>query len=111
MANFFAQTAALMNGAPHAGNPHERLPGNRPSNSLLLERVTPRTLGQLLALYEHKVFVQGVIWRINSFDQWGVELGKTLAARIEPELKGGRAGEHDSSTSGLIAQYQNWRKS
>ena len=113
IANMLAQTEALMRGsgpAP-AGAPHRFSPGNRPSNTILMRRLDARTLGALLALYEHKVFVQGVIWRLNSFDQWGVELGKTLAARIEPELKGGKAGEHDGSTSGLIAQYRAWRKS
>ena len=107
MANFFAQTAALMNGAPHAGNPHERLPGNRPSNSLLLERVTPHNLGQLLALYEHKVFVQSVIWGINAFDQPGVELGKKIAARILPELDTNEpVTGYDASTNGLIDFYK-----
>ena len=107
MANFFAQTAALMKGAPHAGNPHDRFAGNRPSNSLLLERVTPHNLGQLLALYEHKVFVQSVIWGINAFDQPGVELGKKIAARILPELDTNEpVTGYDASTNGLIDFYK-----
>jgi glucose-6-phosphate isomerase len=107
MANFFAQTAALMNGAPLAANPHDRFPGNRPTNSLLLDRLTPFTLGQLLALYEHKVFVQSVIWGINAFDQPGVELGKQLAARILPELDNNEpVSGYDASTNGLIDYYK-----
>ncbi len=83
--------------------PHKVFPGNRPSNSILYRGSTPRTLGLLIALYEHKIFVQGIIWNINSFDQWGVELGKQLASRILPELAGGApASGHDSSTNGLI---------
>ncbi len=107
MANFFAQTAALMNGAPNADNPHDRFPGNRPTNSLLLDRLTPHSLGQLLALYEHKVFVQSVIWGINAFDQPGVELGKKLAARILPELDNNEpVSGYDASTNGLIDFYK-----
>jgi glucose-6-phosphate isomerase len=107
MANFFAQTAALMNGAPDAANPHERFSGNRPSNSLLLDRLTPRSFGQLLALYEHKVFVQSVVWGINAFDQPGVELGKKLAARILPDLDDNApATGYDASTNGLIDFYK-----
>ena len=103
MANFFAQTAALMNGAPFAENPHDRFAGNRPTNSLLLARLTPHTFGQLLALYEHKVFVQSVIWGINAFDQPGVELGKKLAARILPDLETPEpVSGYDASTNGLI---------
>lgn len=83
--------------------PHKIFPGNRPSNTILMDRLTPSTLGALIALYEHKVFVQGAIWGINSFDQWGVELGKVLAKNIEQELAGTRApSAHDSSTAGLI---------
>ncbi|MGH6635625.1 MAG: glucose-6-phosphate isomerase [Gammaproteobacteria bacterium] len=83
--------------------PHRTFPGNKPSTMILYEKLTPRTLGALLALYEHKVFVQGRIWGINSFDQWGVELGKQLAGPILSQLTGGEAGEHDSSTANLIA--------
>jgi glucose-6-phosphate isomerase len=102
LANFFAQTAALMNGAPQDG-----FPGNRPSNSLLLTQLTPHTLGMLLALYEHKVFVQNTIWGVNAFDQPGVELGKRLASRILPELAGEKtAAAFDASTNGLIKFYK-----
>lgn len=81
--------------------PHKTFRGNRPSNTFIFEKLTPRALGRLIALYEHKIFVQGVIWNIYSFDQWGVELGKQLAAAILPELTG-TDGEHDSSTRQLI---------
>ncbi len=125
LANCLAQTEALLRGknvsaveqelrtagvdvdqiARHA--PHRVFPGNRPTNTLMLHRLDPRTLGALVALYEHKVFVQGIIWNINSFDQWGVELGKQLASRVLADLDAGAAGsEHDSSTRrqiGLIA--------
>ncbi|MGC2856154.1 glucose-6-phosphate isomerase [Novispirillum sp. DQ9] len=91
--------------------PHKIFPGDRPSNTILMKRVDPRTLGMLIALYEHKVFVQGVLWDVNSFDQWGVELGKQLAKRILPELEGDApASGHDSSTNGLIAAYKDLRK-
>jgi Glucose-6-phosphate isomerase len=82
--------------------------GNRPSNTILAEVIDPNTLGKLIALYEHSVFTQGVIWGINSFDQWGVELGKVLAQRIIPELESVEAPEltHDSSTNALIAHYR-----
>jgi len=106
LANCFAQAEALMNGnaAPNLP-PHRACPGNHPSHMLLMERLTPETLGALVALYEHKTFVQGALWNINSFDQWGVELGKTLAARILSELDGSPAAHtHDSSTSSLIAR-------
>jgi glucose-6-phosphate isomerase len=85
--------------------------GNRPSNTLLLERLTPEALGKLVALYEHIVFTQGAIWQIDSFDQWGVELGKVLAQRILGELGAARASEltHDSSTNALIRRYRNLR--
>jgi glucose-6-phosphate isomerase len=120
MANFFAQTEALAfgktadelraEGVPGALVPHRTFPGNRPTNSLLLDELTPAALGRLVALYEHKVFVQGTIWRINSFDQWGVELGKVLAKRIAPEL-GSPAGPrgHDSSTTALVERYRERR--
>jgi glucose-6-phosphate isomerase len=88
--------------------PHRVMPGNRPTNVLLAEKLTPRTLGALVALYEHSVFTQGTIWGIDSFDQWGVELGKALAVAIIPELE--RAAEpelnHDSSTNTLIRRYR-----
>jgi glucose-6-phosphate isomerase len=85
--------------------------GNRPTNTLLLERLTPAALGKLVALYEHSVFTQGVIWGINSFDQWGVELGKALAKRIVPELTSHSAADlgHDSSTNTLIRRYRRAR--
>jgi glucose-6-phosphate isomerase len=107
MANCFAQTAALMNGSAAAGDVHGHFPGNRPSNSLLIARLTPHALGQLLALYEHKVFVQSVIWGINAFDQPGVELGKKLAARILPDLEPHEpVSGYDASTNGLIDFYK-----
>ena len=125
VANCFAQTEALMRGKSasevraelkaeglSAGRieslaPHRVFEGNRPSNTLLLDRLDAFTLGALIALYEHKVFVQGVIWRIDSFDQWGVELGKTLAAAIADELDTpGAARAHDPSTAGLIAKFR-----
>lgn len=86
--------------------PHKVFPGNRPSNTIMMERVTPKTLGALIALYEHKVFVQGVIWQLNSFDQWGVELGKKLAVPLYKELASLRVGEHDASTTGLMRYVQ-----
>ena len=109
ISNFFAQTEALMKGAAH-DNPFRVFEGNKPTNSLLVKKITPYTLGQLIALYEHKIFVQGVIWNIYSFDQWGVELGKVLANEILPELKTDAAIEtHDSSTNGLINAYKQMR--
>jgi glucose-6-phosphate isomerase len=84
--------------------PQRAFPGDRPSSFILLDRLTPEALGALIALYEHKTFVEGVLWGINSFDQWGVELGKTLAARVLGELEGGEAGEHDPSTQALIGR-------
>ena len=117
LSNFFAQTEALMNGR----TPEELLAakvkpdlipfkffsGNRPTNSFLIKAITPYTLGQLIALYEHKIFVQGVIWNIYSFDQWGVELGKELAGKILPELKNAEeTSSHDGSTNGLINWYK-----
>ena len=87
--------------------PHKVFEGNKPTNSVLFEKLTPRTLGSLIAMYEHKIFVQGVIWKINSFDQWGVELGKQLAKEILPELLiPGPVSSHDSSTRGLINYYK-----
>jgi glucose-6-phosphate isomerase len=106
MSNFFAQTEALMNGTAHE-NPYRVFKGNRPTNSILVKQITPYNLGQLIALYEHKIFVQGVIWNIYSFDQWGVQLGKVLATNILPELVNDElVNEHDSSTNGLINAYK-----
>lgn len=125
LSNYFAQTEALMNGKTveeveaeltkagmstediemHA--PYRVFEGNRPSNSILFKKLTPRTLGSLIALYEHKIFVQGVIWNIYSFDQWGVELGKVLAKKILPELSSpGEVSSHDASTNGLINYFK-----
>jgi glucose-6-phosphate isomerase len=87
--------------------PHKIFPGNKPSNSILLHKLDPKSLGSLIAFYEHKVFVQGIIWNINSFDQWGVELGKQLAKVILPELSGSDpVANHDSSTNNLINYYK-----
>jgi glucose-6-phosphate isomerase len=106
MSNFFAQTEALMNGTSHE-NPFRVFEGNRPTNSFLVKKLTPYTLGQLTAFYEHKIFVQGIIWNIYSFDQWGVELGKQLANKILPELEHNEKVEsHDSSTNGLINAWK-----
>jgi glucose-6-phosphate isomerase len=129
LSNFFAQTEALMNGKTleqvneelqKDGKsesemakiaPFKVFEGNRPTNSILLKRVTPYSLGSLIAIYEHKIFVQGIIWNIFSFDQWGVELGKQLAKSILPELKDDQpVNSHDASTNGLINQYKNWKK-
>ena len=106
LANCFAQAEALMNGNRDPQLPAYRaLPGNHPSNMLVMDELTPYTLGALIALYEHKTFVLGALWNINSFDQWGVELGKTLASRILSELDGSApTGQHDSSTAALIAR-------
>jgi glucose-6-phosphate isomerase len=125
LSNYFAQTEALAFGkdaaavsaeldaagitgaAKDALVPHKVFEGNRPSNSFLFQKLTPRTLGTLIALYEMKIFVQGAVWNINSFDQWGVELGKQLAKAILPELEGGEpVTSHDSSTNGLINYYK-----
>ena len=118
MANFFAQTEAWPSArrprrsrptaSPSFQIPHRTFEGNHPTNTLLLDRLTPETLGKLVALYEHKVFVQGTIWHINSFDQWGVELGKVLAKRIMPELTAAAEPKltHDSSTNTLIRRYR-----
>ena len=109
LSNFFAQTEALMNGASNE-NPYRVFEGNRPTNSFLVNEITPFTLGELIALYEHKIFVQGVIWNIFTFDQWGVELGKQLANKILPELKNeNEISSHDSSTNGLINAYKKIR--
>ena len=109
MSNFFAQTKALMNGSDNE-NPYRVFEGNRPSNSFLIDRMTPFTLGQLIAMYEHKIFVQGVIWNIYSFDQWGVELGKKLAINIQKELVSQtEISSHDSSTNGLINAFKKIR--
>jgi glucose-6-phosphate isomerase len=99
-------------GVPHWLVPHRSFDGNRPSNTILAQRLTPDTLGRLIALYEHSVFTQGTIWRINSFDQWGVELGKALAQRIVPELEcdGEPTLNHDSSTNALIRRYRRLKK-
>jgi len=129
LSNFFAQTEALMKGksaeevegeltkaglsesAIKALLPYKVFEGNRPTNSLLLQQLTPRTLGILIALYEHKIFVQGAIWNIYSFDQWGVELGKQLAKGILPELQNDETIEsHDASTNGLINAFKQMRK-
>lgn len=129
LANFFAQTEALMNGKSEeevvaemkkenkSREEIEKLKafkvfeGNRPTNSILFKKLTPRTLGSLIAMYEHKIFVQGIIWNIYSFDQWGVELGKQLAKQILPELQNNDTVDtHDSSTNGLINQYKAFKK-
>jgi glucose-6-phosphate isomerase len=128
LSNFFAQTEALMNGKSKEqvvaelekdGKSSEEIEklapfkvfeGNRPTNSIILKKITPFSLGSLIAFYEHKIFVQGVIWNIFSFDQWGVELGKQLAKSILPELEGDEeVSSHDGSTNGLINQYKAWR--
>jgi glucose-6-phosphate isomerase len=118
MANFFAQTEALAfgktaeqcraEGTPESLVPHKTFAGNHPTNTLLADKLTPENLGALIALYEHKVFVQGVIWNIFSFDQWGVELGKVLAKKVLRELTSERRTvlQHDSSTNALIALYR-----
>ena len=122
MANVFAQAEALAfgktpqevmaEGTPAWLVPHRTFQGNRPSSTILLDRLTPETLGKLVALYEHSVFTQGAIWNIDSFDQWGVELGKALAARIIPELEDGANSlyTHDSSTANLIKRYIRYKK-
>jgi glucose-6-phosphate isomerase len=90
--------------------PFKVFEGNRPTNSILLKKITPFSLGSLIAIYEHKIFVQGIIWNIFSFDQWGVELGKQLAKSILPELSDDQpVSAHDGSTNGLINQYKSWR--
>jgi glucose-6-phosphate isomerase len=109
LSNYFAQTEALMNGTDHE-NPYRVFEGNRPTNSFLIKKITPFTLGQMVAYYEHKIFVQGIIWNIYSFDQWGVELGKILANKILPELlHNEEINSHDQSTNGLINAYKKMR--
>jgi glucose-6-phosphate isomerase len=122
MANMFAQAEALAfgktpqevqaDGTPAWLVPHKTFEGNRPSSMILVERLTPEALGKLIALYEHSVFTQGAIWHIDSFDQWGVELGKALAARIIPELetKTEHQLKHDNSTNTLIQRYRRYKK-
>jgi glucose-6-phosphate isomerase len=110
LANCFAQSEALAFGRPKADTPHRVFPGNRPSTTMVYRRLGPKTLGMLIALYEHKVFVQGAIWGINSFDQWGVELGKQLARVIRPEIETRDAiTSHDASTNGLINYVKSFR--
>ncbi|HEX2129468.1 MAG TPA: glucose-6-phosphate isomerase [Solirubrobacterales bacterium] len=108
ISNVFAQAEALAFGKDAPGEPHRHFPGNRPSNVILTQRLTPHALGTLVALYEHSVFTQGAVWGINSFDQWGVELGKELAKAIIPELQADAEPElgHDSSTNALIRRYR-----
>jgi glucose-6-phosphate isomerase len=127
LANFFAQTEALMKGKTEEEAraeleaqklpperiaellPHKTFPGDRPTTSILVPKITPKTLGMLIAMYEHKIFTQGIIWNIYSFDQWGVELGKQLAKKIEPELEApGAVATHDSSTNGLINHWKRY---
>jgi glucose-6-phosphate isomerase len=129
LSNFFAQTEALLNGKTEEEisrelknegrtdveieslRPHKVFEGNRPTNSILFKKLTPRVLGSLIAMYEHKIFVQGVVWNIFSFDQWGVELGKLLAKKILPELVDDRPVEtHDFSTNGLINAFKEMRR-
>ncbi|MDH3300064.1 MAG: glucose-6-phosphate isomerase, partial [Acidimicrobiia bacterium] len=109
MSNFFAQTEALAFGQDHE-DPQRRFTGNRPTTTIMAERLDPATLGRLIALYEHKVFTQGAVWGINSFDQFGVELGKVLATSIEPELTSDADLDHDSSTNDLITWYRARRR-
>ncbi|MDH2917452.1 MAG: glucose-6-phosphate isomerase [Gallionella sp.] len=129
LSNYFAQAEALMKGktsdearveleascmdaeALETLLPHKVFAGNKPTNSIMFDQLTPRTLGRLVALYEHKIFVQGIIWNLNSYDQWGVELGKQLAAHIQPELRGSETvASHDASTNGLINYYKSLAK-
>ncbi|MCR4663573.1 MAG: glucose-6-phosphate isomerase [Endomicrobiaceae bacterium] len=128
MSNFFAQPEALAFGLTKEQAidaleksgaskediemlaPHKVFEGNKPTNSILLDELTPKTLGALIAMYEHKIFVQGIIWQVNSYDQWGVELGKKLANVILPELKGEKTNEHNCSTASLIKHYNKLKK-
>jgi glucose-6-phosphate isomerase len=129
LSNFFAQTEALLNGntkeeivaeLKKEGKtesevkklyPYKIFDGNKPTNSILFKKLTPKSLGSLIAMYEHKFFVQGVIWNIFSFDQWGVELGKQLASKIQPELANNQpVSSHDPSTNGLINAFKEMRK-
>jgi len=125
MSNFFAQTEALLNGksaeqvqaefdkqgiSPEKAAfllPFKVFSGSRPTNTLLIEKLTPETLGSLVAMYEHKIFVQGVIWNIFSYDQWGVELGKQLANSILDEINSKKVNKHDSSTTFLLNHFLN----
>lgn len=128
LSNFFAQTEALLNGKTkeevvkelkQEGKsdteieklvPYKMFEGNKPTNSILFKKLTPKTLGSLIAMYEHKFFVQGIIWNIFSFDQWGVELGKQLARRIQPQLADDKpVDNHDASTNGLINTFKEMR--
>ena len=128
MANFFAQTEALLNGKTkeevlaeltakgmEASQIEKLLPykifeGNKPTNTILIDKLTPESLGALIALYEHKIFVQGVIWNIFSYDQWGVELGKQLATKILTDIKSSEIAEHDASTTNLLRYFKKNRK-
>jgi glucose-6-phosphate isomerase len=107
-ANFIGQTEALMMGRPDAPEPHKHFSGNHPTNSIAVKKLTPYALGMLVAMYEHKVFVQGAIWNLNSFDQWGVELGKILASTIQQDFVKPE-GEHDASTRALVEVYRQHR--
>ena len=119
MSNFFAQTEALLNGktevdvikegTAEAIVPYKIFEGNRPTNTLLIDQLTPESLGKLIAMYEHKIFVQGIVWNIYSYDQFGVELGKQLAGKILKEFSKENKSEHDASTANLIARYKNIR--
>lgn len=115
--NFFAQAEALMvgktpdevksEGAPDELVPHKTFLGNRPTTSILAQKITPGTLGALIAYYEHLTFTEGAVWNINSFDQWGVELGKSLAKKIQADLdQEGEVSSHDASTNGLINAFK-----
>ena len=128
MSNYFAQTEALAFGLEKekvietltkAGysqedikmlTPHKIFDGNKPTNSILIKELTPKSLGSLIAMYEHKIFVQGIVWQVNSFDQWGVELGKVLAKVILPELNSDVKNKHDNSTTGLINKFLQSKK-
>ena len=115
MANFFAQSEALLNGRACSESISDSnsqfkesfryFEGNKPTNTILIEKLTPKSLGSLIALYEHKIFIQGYLWNIFSFDQWGVELGKELAGNILSDLKFQNLSNHDSSTSSLLQKY------
>ncbi len=122
MANCFAQSAVLAfgrtaaevaaEGTPPELVPHKVMPGNRPSSTILAEQLTPSVLGQLVALYEHTVFVEGTVWGIDSFDQWGVELGKAMAGQLAPALSSADEPDltsHDSSTAELVRHYRRFR--
>lgn len=118
VANMFAQSQALAFGVTEAEvggdaalRAHRATPGNRPSTTLLFSRLTPRAVGALIATYEHATFVQGAMWGVNSFDQWGVELGKQLAVQVERAIAGEHSGGMDASTRGLIEHHRRWRES